>query len=192
MSAFEFFFSFYGLILGLSVAVVITGFTKVLKQRRRVRIGWLTPLLAVFVLIDIASFWIGAWGTMQNVPIRLFVLVLGLVAAGSYCVAASLVVPDDLDEWPDFDAYFDSHKHWVMGGVIIANLIAFEIMPWLTGNTLEDMIDRYGNTESLLNPLFFGACLFVAFARSRRLNLAMLVLLIAYYAVVGFPYWLWT
>jgi len=97
MSPFEFFFSFYGLILGLSVAVVISGFTNVLKQRRRVRIGWLSPLLAIFVLIDIASFWIGAWGAFQDVPIRLFVLVLGLVAAGSYHVAAAMVVPDDFE-----------------------------------------------------------------------------------------------
>ena len=47
MSAFEFFFGFYGLILGLSVVEVVTGFSKVLKQRRRIRIGYLTPMLAL-------------------------------------------------------------------------------------------------------------------------------------------------
>ena len=190
MSPFEFFFSFYGLILGLSVAVVITGFTNVLKQRKRVRIGWLTPLLASFVLIDIASFWIGAWGTMQEVPIQHFLLVLGLIAAGSYFVSASMVVPDDFEAWPDFDAYFDSHKHWVMGGVFTSNMIAFEIMPWVTGATAQDMIARYFSLIGLVNLLFLGLCLVVAVSRNRRVNLAMLILLLIYYAVTGFPYFL--
>ncbi|WGM29996.1 hypothetical protein [Brevundimonas sp. NIBR11] len=191
MSTFEFFFSFYGLILGLSVAVVLSGFTNTLKQRRRVRIGWLSPLLAVFVLIDIASFWIGAWGAMQDVPIRLFVLVLGLVAAGSYHVAAAMIFPDDFEAWPDLDAYFDSHKQWVMGGVITASLIAFEAMPWLTGSTVAEMLARYTSPAMLMNLFFIGACLVVAMNRNRRLNLAMLVILLFYYAYVAFPRWLW-
>ena len=43
MSAFEFFFSFYGLLLGLSVAAVVGGFANVLHERHRIRFGWLTP-----------------------------------------------------------------------------------------------------------------------------------------------------
>ena len=49
MSAFEFFFSFYGLLLGLSVAELVGGFARVRHERHRVRFGWVTPLLALFV-----------------------------------------------------------------------------------------------------------------------------------------------
>ncbi len=57
MSAFEFFFSFYGLLLGLSVAELVGGFARVLHERQRVRFGWLTPLLALFVAVDLVTFW---------------------------------------------------------------------------------------------------------------------------------------
>ncbi len=57
MSAFEFFFSFYGLVLGLSVAVIATGVARAFKHRKTVRVGWKTPMLAAFVALDIATFW---------------------------------------------------------------------------------------------------------------------------------------
>ena len=56
MSAFEFFFSFYGLLLGLSVAVIATGLATAIQHRKKIRIGWLTPLLALLVALDVASF----------------------------------------------------------------------------------------------------------------------------------------
>ena len=69
MDAFEFFFSFYGLILGLSVVEVITGLMRVFKQRRKVRIGWLTPMLGLVLLLDVTSFWTIAWGTMRDLEV---------------------------------------------------------------------------------------------------------------------------
>lgn len=60
--SFEFFFSFYGLLLGLSAAEVAKGLANALGARERIRIGWLTPMLAGFLLLDIASFWLFAWG----------------------------------------------------------------------------------------------------------------------------------
>lgn len=75
-----------------------------------------------------------------------------------------------------------------MGGVFTANLIAFEVMPWLTGATIHGLLDGFNNPY---NWLFFGSCPFVVLCRNRRMNLAMLVLLLIYYCVVAFPLWLW-
>ncbi len=60
MSAFEFFFSFYGLILGLAVVEVLTGFSRAMRARTRIRLGIVTPLLALFILLDLISFWSGS------------------------------------------------------------------------------------------------------------------------------------
>lgn len=60
MSDFEFFFSFYGLILGLSVAEIASGIARTVHERGEVRVGWLTPMLAVFVSLDVAGFWVVA------------------------------------------------------------------------------------------------------------------------------------
>ena len=55
MTPFEFFFSFYGLVLGLSLTVMATGAARAFKHHKSVRVGWLTPLLATFVALDIST-----------------------------------------------------------------------------------------------------------------------------------------
>ncbi|GAA0653195.1 hypothetical protein [Brevundimonas lenta] len=185
MSAFEFFFSFYGLILGLSVAEIVTGLVRVFKQRQRVRVGWLTPMLALFVLLDIASFWVGAWISMQDLNVSYRLIFLGLVIAGIYFAAASLVTPDDLNEWPDFDDFYDRHKRFVLAGVAIANLIASHLVRPLSGGGMENYAAPEVWFWIVSNNLFL---LVLALVRNRRINVALLAFGIGMYlltAVLG-------
>ena len=61
MHEFEFYFSFYGLLLGLSAATLVVRFADALGEHGKRRIGLLAPLLGIFVLLDVSSFWIWAW-----------------------------------------------------------------------------------------------------------------------------------
>lgn len=179
MSAFEFFFSFYGLLLGLSVAELVGGFARVLHRRRAVRIGWLTPLLAVFVAIDIVTFWNQAWFIFRFAPFNMALLVVGLAVAAVFYVAASVTFPRESDEAHDLDDHFWAHRRTVFLCVLLANLfivaVFFSVMAM--------------NGESVnLGPIFWtGLSLFVigtsvgAFAPSRRLVMAALIVLVAYH-----------
>jgi hypothetical protein len=93
VSAFEFFFSFYGLLLGLSVAELVGGFARVLHEKQRIRFGWLTPMLALFVAIDIATFWNQAWVIFRGAPFNTFLLLVSLSIAATFYVAASVTFP---------------------------------------------------------------------------------------------------
>jgi len=106
LSPFEFFFSFYGLLLGLSVAVLATGAARAFKHRRTRPVGWLTPLLAVFVALDIATFLEAAWVNYRALPVSYGLLVGGLVVAVVYFIAAALVFPDDSDRPAPLDEHF--------------------------------------------------------------------------------------
>lgn len=123
MSAFEFFFSFYGLLLGLSVAVIATGVATAVQRRKLVRIGWLTPLLALFVALDIASFWDAAWTNFRHLPFSYGLLVAGLVVALVYFVAASLVFPHEIEDGQSLDDHFWANKTIVLVLLIVANLL---------------------------------------------------------------------
>ena len=123
MSAFEFYFSFYGLLLGLSAAEVTNGLANAIGSRRSVAIGWLTPLLAFFFLTDIVSFWIFAWGARELIDIDWSPLFLGLAIAVTYYLAAALVFPRQVSEWPSLDEYYWKHKRLVIGGVALANAV---------------------------------------------------------------------
>jgi hypothetical protein len=124
MSNFEFVFSLFGLLLGLSLAEVLRGFGRTVQKRRELRIGWLTPMLGLILLLDICSFWVCAWALRAAIPIEYFPMMCGLVICGLYYRVATLVFPHDLDEWPDLDAYYVAHKRRVIAGVIGCNVLA--------------------------------------------------------------------
>lgn len=123
MSAFEFFFSFYGLVLGLSVAVIATGVARAFKHRKTVAVGWKTPTLATFVALDIATFWDAAWTNFSNAPYSYGLLIGGLVVAMVYFVATSLIFPEADDRVQDLDTHFWANKRAILLLLILANLL---------------------------------------------------------------------
>jgi hypothetical protein len=123
MTAFEFFFSFYGLMLSLSVGTLAIGAARAFKHRKTVPVGWLTPLLAVFVALDIATFWDSAWTNFRHLPFSYGLLVAGLAIAAVYFVAASLIFPDDSDRPASLDEHFWANKRAVLVLLILANML---------------------------------------------------------------------
>ena len=126
MSAFELVFALFGLLLGLAIAEVLGGFSRAVKlrrsQRRQVRIGWLTPLLGLFVILDLTSFWVVAFGARDQLQANYLTLVAVLAIVGVYYIAASLIFPDDPEEWPDCDEHYDRQNRLVIVGLLAANM----------------------------------------------------------------------
>jgi hypothetical protein len=180
MSAFEFFFSFYGLLLGFSVAELVGGLARVLHDRRNVRFGVLTLLLAIWVAVDIATFWVQAWAIFRNAPFNFALLVLGLVVASVFYVAATLVFPRDVKATPNLDDHFWAHRTLIMLCVLGANV--------LMGLTYITLLSANGELERLAGgfrwlgiALFMLGTLAAAFARSRAVVIVLLSALVLYH-----------
>ena len=137
MSDFEFVFSLFGLLLGLSLAEVLSGFGKALKARRRVRIGWLTPMLGLLVMLDLTSFWLAAWLMRDVLPVKYLVLMLLLIFTGLYYLAATMVFPAEPDECPDFDVHFWDNKRLIVAAVFVLNLPNY-VIDWFRGGVFID------------------------------------------------------
>lgn len=183
MSAFEFFFSFYGLLLGLSVAELVGGFSRVLHERYRVRFGWLTPLLALFVAVDLATFWNQAWRFFRGAPFNPALLLIGLVIAATFYVAASVTFPrvtaEGVETRIDLDDHFWANRRVVFGCVLAANAMVWVLLGLLA---LADP-----DWAALWTPrLLIGVAIFAvgtataAFAPSRRIVVAALLVVLAY------------
>jgi hypothetical protein len=123
VQGFEFVFSLFALLLGLSLAEVLSGFAKALRHRRVVHLGWLTPLLAIFVMLDLTFFWDWTWTARDDIQPRAGVLVIGLFVAGLYYLAASVIFPADVREHADFDAHYFQHRRQVLGAIVLCNLV---------------------------------------------------------------------
>ncbi len=183
MSAFEFFFSFYGLLLGLSVASLVGGFSSVLHERHRVRFGWLTPLLALFVAVDLVTFWNQAWVFFRAAPFNPVLLLLGLAIASTFYIAASVTFPrvsaEGADKRIDLDVHFWEHRSVVFGCVLAANAMVWLLLLALA---LSDEVWAAVWTPRLIvGVAIFALCTSVAaFAKNRHVVIAALILVLGY------------
>jgi hypothetical protein len=187
MSKFEFFFAFYGLILGLAVAELLQGVGSVVRDRQIHRIGAQTALLVAFVLFLCVATWLDAWVQFPVVDLSFQGLAGPLVAAFCYYLAAVSVFPRNLEEWESLDQYFEQRKRFVVGLLLVAELVVDVVLAWL--NRVDDFT-RYPHYFWVwivpYHLIIFGGFAFLFFARGKRANIAALVLMIAVFVI---PYW---
>lgn len=183
MSAFEFYFSFYGLALGLSVAVIATGLATSIQHRKAIRIGWLTLLLALFIGLDIATFWDAAWHTFRDAPFSYGMLVIGLAIALLYFVAASLVFPHQIVNGMNLDDHFWANKKVVLLLTFGANLlmVIVAVLQILDQPRAMEIISTYAVTLVLYIALIVPA----AFTRSKKLYGFLIGLHVLIYLVIA-------
>ena len=187
MTDFEFVFILYALLLGLSLIELLAGLGRALELKfasdaggAKFTIGWLTPALAIFVMLDLLSFWIFAWRLQDRIAVDALSLLAVMAFASSYYLAARLVFPTEPDRFVDLDTHYARVKT-----VVMAILIALVFVQW--GYLL--MIPEL--RDSLFSPLSIGAtgilvALMVAVTavRSPKLNLILLALLIVRYLII--------
>lgn len=177
MNAFEFAFSLFGLLLGLALAEGLGGLARALKARHRVRIGWLTALLGLFVSLDLVTFWAYAWVLRDQIPASFPVLFYGFVTTALYFIAAACVFPNETDEWQDLDGHFFRQRRLVLGGTFIANAMLLAAAVALIGGGIGWLDVR----TLVITWSLFPLTLVAMFARDRRVILGALAWLIALY-----------
>lgn len=184
MSQFEFIFALFGLLLGLSIVEVLGGLARAIEARLRpgtaLRIGWLTPLLGIFVLLDLLSFWQAAWVTRNVIAVSGDTLMAVTLFASAYYLAAHLVFPRDPAEHDELDTHFFRVRRIVLGTMLA--LLACQLGFYLSVPQL---------ATALTHPLALGltvvlAALMIAamLTRSHRASVAVMVALVARYLVV--------
>ena len=186
MDAFNFVFSLYSLLVGLALAVVLSGFAGALKKKPPVRIGWLTALLGIFMLLDVTSFWAGAWRARAWFAAEYGYLFISLLVTGLYYFAASLVFPD-LDEAKtpaDFDAHYFQNRRRILLIVAFCNIFVF---------TWQDVLEirELPLAWWLSVPTYFVLLTIAAITRSRAVSIVCLAGLIGIYVTFAAQSTLW-
>ena len=192
-------FELFALLLGLAVAEMLQGFGQVLKLRARrkanalhpergddaaikVRIGWMVPLLGLLVLVDLATFWGGLWMVRGGIEMSMLTVFVVLVLIGGYYLVATQVFPDQPELWPDFDQWYALQKRFVVGGVLIINVLAQALValamdpPQLT----EAQALQYPALvlASLLILLNLPAMLWLALSKRRWVDVALIAFIV--------------
>lgn len=186
MSGFEFFFSFYGLLLGLAMAELLSGSAGVVRAGRTRSIGWGTGLLALEVATEIVVVWLSAWHYWRGVEPSLRTMAVPFVSGAAYYTATCLVFPREPAELAALDDHFLRQKRHVATCLLI---------PFLLG-----LMGEFGSLRRAweagayayifgyylpFNLTVFAGYLVLIFSRSYRLSVAALVAMLGWFAFVG-------
>jgi len=188
MSQFEFIFSLYSLLLGLSLVELLSGLGRTLKARLNIdpvaraeyRIGWLTPLLGLFVMLDLLSFWAAAWVVRDVIAVSGTSLIGVMLFASAYYLAAHLVFPELLPDDGDLDPHYYRVRRTVIAILLLLLFVQlgyYATQPELAPRLLNPV--AWGLTLVLI--ALMGAALLV---RSKPVAIVVLLALIVRYAVV--------
>lgn len=179
MDRFSLFFAFYGLILGLAMTEILSGFGHLVRTRSLNRMEAQTALLALFSFLSITVTWIDAFATLGSVRLDIQSLWPPILTATFYYLGATVVFPSDSADFDRLADYFDERKRFVVSMLFACELLAtYMYLPIIEAGFREAPAALW---------LFFvpfnlalkGSYIGLFLARSRPANLAWLVILIA-------------
>jgi len=172
MSAFEFLFSFYGLLLGLTLVEVVSGFSRALDARKERPLGLILPLLTGVMIMDIATQWGSAWRDFREVEFSFRYLVAALCMTLAYYFSATQLFPRDRSTATSLDEHFFSHRIAILGGVLFANVLAtFDAMMKQWGINGADVVFW---SRMAANAFWFGTIITALLSKSRTVVIAAL------------------
>lgn len=188
MSQFEFIFTLYSLLLGLSLVELLSGLGRTVKARLHVdetaadafKIGWLTPLLGLFVMLDLLSFWSAAWTVRDMISVNGATLMAIMLFASSYYMAAHLVFPDAIPRDGDLDPHYFRVRRIVVGVLFV--LLIVQLGFYLSQPTLAMRLAS--PVPLLLTALLVALMIAACIAKSKIANGVILGALIIRYVVV--------
>lgn len=187
MNQFEFFWAFYGLLLGLAVAELLGGFAALLRESAPPRLGVVTPLLGLHILVEMLANYVDAWSMFRGVGVSLAELAVPTFIGLLYYVAAVIIVPRQLSDWASLDDYFEKRRKWIVGTLLLANatVSAAAIPSWLA-RFAEDA--AWAGVYVVQVGSLLGAYVLLMLTRSRRLSVAAILFLMLWYAVFYGPF----
>ena len=186
MDQFSVFFTFYGLILGLAVAEILSSVGAYVRARplRSIEMG--SALLAFLVFLVICATWIDAWTTRNDVSLSLASMGPWIGIATAYYLAATVVLPKEQAEYDDMAGYLMRRKSFVVWMMIAGELLIK--IPYLPAfsREIESAPAVFWLWSVPFNVALVGGWLLLLLARSRRLVIAAALAQIVVFTI---PYW---
>jgi hypothetical protein len=180
---FEFVFTLFGLLLGLSLAEVLGGYARAMRTRETVPVGFLTPMLGLLVMLDLITFWAITWLARDKIMVANLNMFVGFAITSVYYLAATNIFPASGPRDGDYDGHYFVIKRKVIGAILFCNLTTYASLSWLFG--------RPPRASALIVILIFTALYAAAFAvRGKGLSVFLLTLLLAAYvgeALINYP-----
>ena len=139
MGAFDYLFSFYGLLLGIAVANVAIGFADMWRDCERIQVGTCPPLLALAVLLGGMNAWLQSWHTKPYVTVDGWQMIAAAAIALPYVFISRAMFPGQ-EENPERSL----EEHYLKHRKLILLLLAVPVMVQTISKLLLDGLRDVG------------------------------------------------
>jgi hypothetical protein len=124
MTGFEFLFSFYGLLLGLAVAQVTSGFADTWRHRGNWRIGVVPPLLGLFILLAVAQQWDSFWSGRDALDMGPWQLLTSMGMALPFIFLSHAMFPVALGGGGSLEDHYFQQRHILLGALLVPPVVS--------------------------------------------------------------------
>ncbi len=186
MDKFEFFFTFYGLLLGLAAAEILSSVGAYVRSRPLRTIEVQSALLALLTFIVICSTWIEAWWTRGSFELSFASMLPPIAAATAYYLAAVVVLPREESDYDRMEEYFARRKNFVVGMLIVAEVFVLVTFLPISVEMLRTTPALFWLQAVPLTVAILTAYVLLLLARSRRSAISAIVLQIIIFSM---SYW---
>jgi hypothetical protein len=142
VDAFDYLFSFYGLLLGIAVANVAIGFADMWRDCEKISVGTCPPLVASSVLLGGMNVWLQMWLARPHVTVNGIQMLVAAAIALPYVFVSRAIFPGLEDQQER-----SLEEHYLKHRILILLLLAIPSIMSIGSHVLIDGY-RYSGWES--------------------------------------------
>jgi hypothetical protein len=186
MDRFSFFFAFYGLILGLAVAELLSGFAGLVRARALKQLEPQTALTALLTFVLIVATWVDTFTMSQGISLGFHDLWPPILLGTFYFLAAAVIFPRDPALFANLGAYFAARRQFIIGMLFAAELVDFYANRYWLADRYHHHAAAFWYWTVPYNIAIKGVFLALFLVRGRRVTI---VLLAIQALLIMVPYW---
>lgn len=139
VDAFEYLFSFYGLLLGIAVANVAIGFADMWRDCGKIGVGYCPPLLGSIVMLGGMNVWLTMWHVRQDVTVGAWQMLAATGVAMPYVFVSRAMFPG-----AERESEHSLEEHYLRHRVLILLVMVVPPVVSLVSKVLLDRVWDHG------------------------------------------------
>ncbi|AWW74704.1 hypothetical protein CD351_09745 [Erythrobacter sp. KY5] len=177
MEGFDYVVLFLAIPVGLALADMAQGLSVAMRRRGEFTIGWLTPLLVLFILVLTSILLESFFEARDLIGADAPVLFVGLVYTFAFYVAASFVFPESFEPGISLDEWFMEKRRYSLGVTSVLVLVTFFLFLAGRSDTVSSQPVVFAIVLTAFLIIFFLPIFFALRAKTTRgATIAMIAL----------------
>jgi hypothetical protein len=139
VNAFDYLFTFYGLLLGIAVANVAIGFADMWRDCGKFAVGYCPPLLGVIVMLGGMNVWLTMWHVRADVTVGAWQMLAATGVAMPYVFVSRAMFPG-----AERETELSLEDHYLRHRVLILLVLALPPIVSLASKIMLDRVRDHG------------------------------------------------